>query len=207
MTSLGSWSSAIELRPHGPHQALEDSRTNCILSVFVLRVKLFSARTALLDEHGIAEGEETVFFLHRGPVGPQRFLPSHQRADEHEQSALGQVEIGDERVNGLDPDARIDEDRGVPGAGMYDAVLRCHGFERPDGSGADADNPAAGRTDAVQGFGGLLRDLAELAVHDVLFGVLLLDGAKGAEPDVQEDRYDRDAFGADPLQQFRCPLR
>ena len=86
---------------------------------------------------------------------------------------------------------------------MDNAVFRGHGFQCPDGGGADADDAAAAAADAVQRFGCLFGHLAELTVHHMLFRVFHLDRAEGAEPHMQQDRDNGDAFGFDPLQQLR----
>ena len=64
----------------------------------------------LVNEHGIAETEETVFFLDGDFISFQDFFPRRQGADEHEQRRFGKMEIRDQGVDDVEGKARIDED-------------------------------------------------------------------------------------------------
>ena len=68
------------------------------------------------DKHGVSEGEEAVFLLHRLLVGGQDVLPARQGGHQHDEGGLGQVEVGDKAVQHLELVAWVDEDIGPPGA-------------------------------------------------------------------------------------------
>lgn len=64
----------------------------------------------LVNEHSVAETEETVFFLDGDFIGFQDFFPRRQGADEHEQRRFGKMEISDQGIDDVEGEARIDED-------------------------------------------------------------------------------------------------
>ena len=132
----------------------------------------------------------------------QRVLAAHQRGDEHQQRALGQVEIGDQRVHRLDRNPGRDEDLRKAAARMDDTILRRHGLQRPHAGGAHADHAAAACTGGVDPLRLLGRDLVILAVHVMVGDVLLLDGAERAQAHMQQHRHDLHALGAHALQQL-----
>ena len=60
------------------------------------------------DKHGIAKAEEPVFFLHGLAIGIENVFPTGQSGNQHHQSALRQMEIGDEGVQAFEGIAGID---------------------------------------------------------------------------------------------------
>jgi hypothetical protein len=48
-----------------------------------------------IDKHAISKGEETIFFLNGFLVAMEGPFPAHEGGNEHDQSALRKVEIGD----------------------------------------------------------------------------------------------------------------
>ncbi len=120
-------------------------------------------------------------------------LPSGQRRDKHDERALREMEVRDQGVDAAEAVSRIDEDIRPAGGGMKQPVLVRKALQRAAGGGAHGDDPAAVLPAAVHDRGGFLRDDAELRVHLVILDLVLLDGAEGAEPDVQRDRADGDA--------------
>ena len=113
------------------------------------------------------------------------------------------MEIRDQAVHGLDAHTGIDEDGGIPAAGMDHAPVVRHGLDGADGRRADTDQPASGGADAVQGFGGLRRHLVPLRVHLVVGDLLRLHRAEGAQAHMQQHRHDGDALLPDALQKRR----
>ena len=69
--------------------------------------KLDELLRSLEDETSIAEAEKPISLPHRIPIHPQNLLPARHTGDEHDQSAFGEVEIGDEGVHAFHPIGRI----------------------------------------------------------------------------------------------------
>ena len=89
-------------------------------------------------------------------------LPPGQGRHQHDQRALRQVEIGDQRVNALEGIAGINEDVGPAGSGGQAAILPGKALQGTAGSGAHGDDPAAVFLGLADDAGGLLRNDAEL---------------------------------------------
>ena len=155
------------------------------------------------NHHRVAEGEKAVSFFHGLLIDGQRVFAAHQRGDEHEQRALRQVEVGDERVHSLDLHAGGDENLGEAAAGVHDAVLRRDGFQRAHARCADADDAAAARAGGVNRVRLFRRDFVIFAVHMVVGHVFLFDGSECAQTDVQQHGHDVDALPLDFFEQFR----
>lgn len=158
--------------------------------------------TASQNQHRVAEAEEAVALLDRDFVGAQRVFAAHQGRDEHQQRALRQVEVGDQRIHRLDGHAGGDEDLRKAAARVHDAVLCGHGFQRAHARGAHAHDPAPAGARGVDRLRLLGRHLIVLAVHVVVGDIFLLDRAECAQPHVQQHGHDVDALGADALQQL-----
>ena len=84
----------------------------------------------LLDEHSISKGEKTIFLFNRSAIDLQHVLSVVKRADQHEQRTLGQVKIGDERINRLETVAGIDKDARITAHGVYDTVIVRRALQR-----------------------------------------------------------------------------
>ena len=82
------------------------------------------------DEHRVSEAEEAVLFLYSFAVNVQRRLAPHEGADKHQQSALRQVEIGNQGIHRLNFLAGIDENRCVARAGAHgrQSLTMCMGL-------------------------------------------------------------------------------
>ena len=139
------------------------------------------------QEHGVAEGEEAVAHLHGLLVRGEDVLAAGEGRNQHDESALRQVEIRHQGVHAFESVTRVDEDVGPAGLGVHGAVLVGKALHSAAGGGADADNAAAGLLRLGDYPRRLLRHDAELGVHLVLLDVLGLDRAEGAEADVQRD--------------------
>ena len=123
-----------------------------------------------------------------------------ERGNQHEQRALRQVEVGQQRIDAADAVAGQDEDRGFPGEGLQFAVA--HGrFERAHDGGADGDDAAAARPGLADLFDQRGADVQPLAVHAVFGQFIHPHRLEGAGAHVQRDVAERDALGAQRRQQ------
>ena len=57
----------------------------------------------LYNQHRVTEGKETIPFLYRFAVRREDGLAVGKSADQHEKGAFGQVEVGDQGVDRLEP--------------------------------------------------------------------------------------------------------
>ena len=62
------------------------------------------------NKHGIAKGEEAIFFFNRLLVGLQHNLTGRQSAYQHQQRALRQMEVGYEVIHQTEFVTGVDED-------------------------------------------------------------------------------------------------
>jgi len=97
-------------------------------------------RVGTFDEHGIAVGVEPVALPHCLPVGGEHRLPAGERRDQHQQRALGEVEVGEQRVHHPKAVPRQDEQIGRPG--FREGVrVPAEAFEHPDRGGPHCNDP------------------------------------------------------------------
>src|SRR5690606_35079830 len=66
------------------------------------------------QQHRITVGKEPVTLPHRMAVSLQHTLLARKRRHQHQQRALRQMEIGDQRIHAADAIARIDENPRLP---------------------------------------------------------------------------------------------
>lgn len=154
-------------------------------------------------EHRIPKAEEAVFLFHSYLIRGHGLLIAVEGGNEHDEGAFGQVEVGDEAIDAVELDARIQEDGGVSAASLDLAVLGGDGFQCAAARGADCDDAVPGGLGLPDALGGLLADGVPLAVHLVVGDLILHHGAEGAEADVQGHFSDADALGADGIHQLR----
>ena len=102
---------------------------------------------------------------------------------------LGRVEIGHQAVDGLEPIAGGDEDRGIAVERLDDAVFVRRAFEQAQRGGADRDDPSARRAHGVESLGGVGVDPAPFGVHDMVVGIVGLDRQERPCPDMQRQRF------------------
>ena len=81
------------------------------------------------NEHRITETEEAVFLFHSHLVGMHGLVVAIQCGNEHDQGALRQVEVGDQAVDAVELDARVQENGGIAAAGANLAVLGRYSFK------------------------------------------------------------------------------
>ena len=128
-------------------------------------------------------------------------------AHEHYKRALGQVEVGDKAVDALKFIAGVDEDIRPAVVLAYAASESRHGFKGAAAGGADGEYPASARLSLVDYRGGLGGQVVVLRVHMMLLDVIRLDGAEGAEADMERDETYPDAFFFDLFKQLGCEMQ
>ena len=111
------------------------------------------------------------------------------------------MEVGDEPVEYLELEARVDEYVGEAVAGA-DASVRGNALESPARGRADGYHAFAGFFGGLYQLGGLFGYLIMLRVHLVLGHVVDLNGAEGAQSHVEGDVADVHALCADPVHQL-----
>ena len=111
----------------------------------------------------------------------QDILATCERGDEHNERALRQVEVRNERVERLKPVARIDENLRPRGLFTERAVGLHERFDRTAGRCADADDTVAALMRFVEKLRRLGAHHAELAVQMMVRDLLGLHGAERAE--------------------------
>lgn len=130
-------------------------------------------------------------------------FPARQGGDQHDEGGFGQVEVGDEGVQALEPVAGVDEDIGPPGLHRQRPILVGEGLNGAARGGAHADNPSPIGFGLVHQIRRLLGDGAELRVHIVGFHVVHLHRPEGAQPHVEGHVGQLDPHGLHLFQQLR----
>ena len=129
-------------------------------------------------------------------------LPPGQGRHQHDQRALRQVKVGDQRIHTLEGIAGVDKDVGPAGSSGQTAVLPGKALQRAAGGGAHGDDPAALFLGLADDAGGLLRDDAKLRMHLMVLDLLRLHRAEGAQAHMQRHVAQLHALGGDLLHQF-----
>ena len=125
--------------PHGGRQCAE-----YIERITFLEFLISTDSILLQNQHGIAKTKETIFLFYGHFIGRHGLFVAVQRGHQHDEGALRQVEVGDEAVDAVELDTRVQEDGGVATAGFDLAILGGNGFQ---GAAAGGSN----RNDAVPG--------------------------------------------------------
>lgn len=133
------------------------------------------------DEHAVAVGVEAVFFADGLVVGFEDEFAGGEGADEHEEGAFGEVEVGEEGVDDVELVGRVDEDVGAAGGGFEGGAVAAEVFEGAGDGGADSDD-AVGGIDFVCGLGA---ELEVFFVHAVFLEVIDGNRTEGADADVE----------------------
>jgi glutamate dehydrogenase/leucine dehydrogenase len=117
------------------------------------------------------------------------------------------VEIGHQRIGHPETIARIDEDFGNPAEGLHAPVrIAADSISRSAVVPTGITRPPAARV-AVDGRGGVGRDLAPFAMHLVGGDVLDLDRQEGAGADMQRDMGKAHALVGQPRQQIGVEMQ
>ena len=149
-----------------------------------------------LHEHGVAVGVEAVPAAHRVAVGGEHRFPAAEGGDEHEQRALGQVEVRQHRGDDPEAVAGEDQERGLAGAGIrFEDARR---LEDAHGGGADGDDPAGGGEPRADRAPRGLREGEGLGVEVVPPRVVGADRPEGAVADPEIEVGDLDALCFEP---------
>ena len=95
------------------------------------------------QQAGIAIGIEPVAGFDRMRIGALHQVETAKRRDQHEQCRARQMEIGQQRVDGTEPIARRNEERGLAGKRRERAVFARGAFQQPQRRGAHCDDAPA----------------------------------------------------------------
>ena len=126
-------------------------------------------------------------------------------ADQHDQGALRQVEVGNQAIQHLELVARIDKDVGVARLLVQRQTLtgsQC--FQRAAAGGTHSNHPSALLFGLIDEVGGALRQIIMLRVHLVVGDFVLLDRTEGSQTDMEGHSGDVDPLGPPP---FPAPRR
>ena len=145
-------------------------------------------RAGPLDEHGIAEGEETIAPFHRLAVRPKSKRTSRESADEHDERRFRKMKICHHGIDNLEMIARIDEDARLSRRAVDFAVRHRRRFQRADGGRSHGHDAFPRRLGIADQLGRFVADGINLAMHDMLLDVFRLDGAESAEPDMERQK-------------------
>lgn len=122
--------------------------------------------------------------------------------DKHDEGRLGKVEVGDEAVDGLILEARIDEELGVSGAFLELSKALVDGFQSPCGGRTDGDDASMFLLGLVESVAGLFGHHIEFRMHVMLSDVIVLDRTEGSQADMKGDVDDFDTFGPEPIKEL-----
>lgn len=105
-------------------------------------------------------------------IGRFEIFPVGESSREHEDGRFRRMEIGDEAVDDLEIEARINKDivltEGFASFGPE--------FERASDSGADGDDAMTGGLSFLDGFEGTIGYMKPFRMHVVIFDIIAADG-------------------------------
>ena len=110
------------------------------------------------NEHGIAKGEEPVAFFNSLMVGIHDVIVPCKGSNQHDKGAFRQVEVCDERINGLEFLAGIDENIGIIAALAQSFPGNIGRFQRAAAGGTYGNDTVASAFGLIDEISGLLRD-------------------------------------------------
>ena len=119
-------------------------------------VRPYHVKCLLFYKHRIPEAEKAILHLYGGAVGGENIVPIIEGADQHQQCALGQMEVGNQSIHRLEAIAGIDENAGVAADGVHDAVLVRYALQRAAGGGTYGNDSATRCAAGVDQIGALL---------------------------------------------------
>jgi len=121
-------------------------------------------------------------------VGAEHTFPPGQTADQHEQSRLRQMEVGQHRLDCFEFETWIDEKVSSSGTGDDGSCAEAHGvFQSSNGGGADSDDAPRGAESLVDSGCGAGRNRVGLGMDLVIFHALDAYWLECAKADVQCD--------------------
>src|SRR5579872_3750334 len=136
-------------------------------------------------------------------VGPQYVFFSAKGTDQHQQSRLRQMEVGEHGANYFEIETGIDEQVCLSCAGEERSAAEANGvFEGSDCSGAYGDDAAGITHSPIDRRSGAIGDRVELGVKFVIFDTVYVNRLKGAQADVERDFHGLDAAVPDSAENF-----
>ena len=160
----------------------------------------------LYNQHRIAKRKESILLLHRRFVSVHNELLACEGADEHYESAFGEVEIGYKSVYRLELISRVDEDGGLAVYRVDLAVGSAYALQNSARGGAYGNDSTALGAALVYLFSNLVGDVEVLTVHKVLLYLVHLYRAEGAETYVQSNLAVANALSFDSLEKLRSEV-
>ena len=134
-------------------------------------------------------------------------LISAEGGDEHYKRALGEMEIGYERVDALILISGIDKYIRPVIVGAYLAAFSRDALESAAAGSSDGKNASAVFLRIVYEFRRSLRQHIMLGVHMVILNILRLDGAECSETYMEGDKSDTDALFAQGVKEFGSEMQ
>ena len=99
------------------------------------------------------------------------------------------MEVCHQPIDGAEPVAGGDEDRGVAGKGLDDAIIAGRAFEQAQAGGADRDHPPAARAHRIEPGSRCGFDPAPFGVHRMGCSVFHFHRQEGACADMQREHF------------------
>ena len=161
----------------------------------------------LENQHRVSEREETVTLLNCHFIGRHGLFVAVQRGHQHDEGTLRQVEVGDEAVNAVELDTRVQEDGGVAAAGFDLAILGGNGFQGAAAGGSNRNDAVPGGLGLPDALGGFLADGVPFAVHLVVRDLIFHHGAECAQTHMEGHFSNADPLGPDGVHQLRSEMQ
>ncbi len=169
--------------------------------MFVYTINLLSYK------HRVTEGEKAITLLHSFAIRVHGIIIPCEGTYKHDECALGEMKVRDDRVDAFEFHTRVNEYRGVPLGRMNYSVLVRRALEGANARRADCDNPTASRVRGVDTLRRLGSDADKLGMHGMVRKVVLFYGSEGAESDMEKHSDDIDSLFICPLQQLGCEMQ
>src|SRR5690554_3376757 len=152
------------------------------------------------QEHGVTVTEKPVTLLYRLAISRHNVFIAGESTDQHDQRRLGQMEIGHHRVHCLEAVAGIDEDIGFATKSRKNAVITGR-LKRANRYSAHRHHATATSTGLNHRVYGLLGNLGNFAVHNVIMDILHPDRLEGTRTHVQRYIGKLNTLGPEGFQQ------
>lgn len=153
-----------------------------------------------MDQHGIAVAVEPIAFPDRLAVGVENGLTAGEGRDEEEQRRLGEVEIRDYGVNGLELVAGPDHQTGLARA-RHQPIGLDRTFQRSYGGGADRYDAMTTRSRGGVGLRGVVRDEVWLRRDAMVGNVLGVYARESSRTDMKQDLVNANPPSPEPGQE------
>jgi hypothetical protein len=153
-----------------------------------------------VNQHGVAIAVETVAFFDGPSVGVEDRVSSRKRRDEKEKRRLGQMEIRDQSIDGLEVMAWPNEKVGLAGPGFQPAA-RGYALQGANRCGAHRDDPMTPLTRAGIGLRGFFGDVKSFGQDSMILDVFSVHAGEGSGADVEHDLANDDSIGPKAAEQ------